>query len=51
MRRSIMSSGETYEFIADHPFVFMIYSNEYDVVLFVGKYAFPIESLLRHEEL
>jgi serine protease inhibitor len=50
MKRSLLSR-ETYEFIANHPFIFFIHRKETDLTLFVGRFVKPAGGSVHHEEL
>jgi hypothetical protein len=50
LRRSLVSQ-ETYKFIANHPFVFVIHERRTDLMLFIGRCMKPTAVVMHHTEL
>jgi serine protease inhibitor len=42
---------ETYRFIANHPFIFVIHEKRTDLTLFVGRFTKPTTVSVHHTEL
>lgn len=50
LKRSLMSR-ETYRFIANHPFIFVIHERRTDLTLFIGRCMKPTAVVVHHTEL
>ena len=50
LRRSLVSQ-ETYKFIANHPFIFVIHERRTDLTLFIGRCMKPTAVAVHHTEL